>query len=302
MMNIIGHKKIYLSFSVVLAIASVVAIAVFGLKAGIDFTGGALWQIRFSDPAVSEQSVVDYLKNKSNIEAVAYRETSSRSLLIKMQNVDEARHQELLKEFTRTFGSAEELRFEAIGPAVGDQLRSKALWAIVLVLLGISVYIAISFRKVSFPVASWKYGTATLIALLHDVIVPTGVIALLGYLKGVEMDSNFIVALLVIMGFSVHDTIVVFDRIRENLLSRRNQPFEEVVNESVNQTMARSINTSLTLFLMLLVMLIVGAPSLRYFTLVLLIGTVIGTYSSIFIASPLLTIWYNFGRNKKTTK
>lgn len=301
MIHIIKHKRIFLSISVVFVVASIIIISLFGLRPGIDFTGGTLWHLQFSDPAVSEQSVLGYLKQRG-LEAIVYREVSTQSILIKTQHLSEDTRQDLFNGFSQQFGEFEELRFEAIGPAIGDQLKRKAIWAIILVLFAISIYIAISFRKVSFPVSSWKYGVATLGALVHDVLVPTGVLALLGYLKGVEMDSNFIVALLVIMGFSVHDTIVVFDRIRENLLARKNQPFEEVVNDSVNQTLARSINTSLTLVLMLVAMLVVGSPSLRYFTLILLIGTLIGTYSSIFIASSLLTIWYNFGRNKNIKK
>jgi preprotein translocase subunit SecF len=161
------------------------------------------------------------------------------------------------------------------------------------VILGISLYIAWAFRKVSAPVKSWKYGIVTLVSLFHDVSIPAGFIAILGKLKGVEIDTNFIVALLVVMGFSVHDTIVVFDRIRENLLLKRGSKVDlgAIVNFSVNETFVRSVNTSLTLILVLIAMLFFGPPSLFYFILTMLVGTVFGTYSSIFVASPLLYLW-----------
>jgi len=187
----------------------------------------------------------------------------------------------------------EEKNFSSIGPTVGSELRRKATWAILAVILGISLYIAWAFRKVSEPIKSWKYGIATLISLLHDVSIPTGMLALLGYWKGIEIDTNFIVALLVVMGFSVHDTIVVFDRIRENLLINRGRKITlgEIINYSINETLVRSINTSLTLMLVLVALLVFGPPTLFYFVLTILVGTIFGTYSSIFVASPLLYLW-----------
>jgi len=172
-------------------------------------------------------------------------------------------------------------------------LKTKAMWAIVLVLIGISLFIAWAFRKVSEPVKSWKYGIVTLITLVHDVSIPAGLLALLGYWKGIEIDTNFIVALLVVMGFSVHDTIVVFDRIRENLTLNRGRKFDlgDIIRFSVKETFTRSVNTSLTLILVLVVLLAFGPPSLFYFILTILVGTIFGTYSSIFVASPLLYLW-----------
>jgi preprotein translocase subunit SecF len=162
-----------------------------------------------------------------------------------------------------------------------------------LVLICISLYIAFVFRKTSFRIKSWKYGLITLLTLFHDVSIPTGFLAFLGWWRGIEIDVNFIVALLVVVGFSVHDTIVVFDRIRENLIVNREKRMSlaEIINYSVNETMARSINTSLTLIFVLVALIILGPPSLIYFALTILIGTVVGTYSSIFVASPLLYLW-----------
>ncbi len=169
-----------------------------------------------------------------------------------------------------------------------------------MVLVGISLYVAFAFRKVSRPISSWKYGIITLVTLFHDVSIPAGFLVVLGKLKGVEIDTNSLVALLVIMGFSVHDTIVVFDRIRENLLlDRGRSDFGTVINNSVNQTMARSINTSLTLFLVLIALFIFGPITLKYFILTLLIGTIAGAYSSIFVASPLLQVWQKFSERRR---
>jgi len=298
MLNIIGHKNIFLVFSGTLVLASIVVIGVFGLRPGIDFTGGTLWQISFSDASVSVDAIERVLLAQPEISgAVVQQETSTGSFIVRSGVISEEKHQAYSQALEERLGDFEEFRFESIGPTIGAQLRSRSIWAAILVLVAISLYIAISFRKVSYPVKSWKYGIITLGTLFHDVIIPTGILAVLGHVSGVEIDTNFIVALLVVMGFSVHDTIVVFDRIRENLISRRNlSSFDEVVNVSVNQTIARSINTSLTLVVVLLAMLLVGAPTLQLFVLIILIGTVFGTYSSIFVASPLLTLWHGFGK------
>lgn len=303
-MNIIGKKYIFITLSSVVMVASIVCIIIFGFQPAIDFTGGSLWQVRITaQTPLAPQDVKDFFMQKLNIsDAIVYKDLSSDSFMVKTKPLTEEQHQQYLKELSQ-IGSVSELRFESIGPTIGDQLRSKSIWAGILVLIGISLYIAFAFRKISRPVASWKYGIVTLIALLHDVAVPAAIISILGVTNGVEFDSNFVVALLVIMGFSVHDTIVVFDRIRENLLAKKGTvEFDTIVNDSINQTMARSINTSLTLVLVLVAMVLFGTPHLRLFVLIMLIGTVVGTYSSIFIASPLLTIWQKFGKTISTTK
>lgn len=294
-MNIIKNKKYFLGFSGVVVVLSIVAMAIFGFKTGIDFEGGTLWQIKGDIAAPQLQSFFENNLNVKNI--TVYPEPSSQSFLVRSNDISEAKHQEYLTALKSNFKNIEELRFESVGPTIGKELKTNAYEAIALVLLGISIYVAYAFRKVSFPVKSWKYGVITLITLFHDVIIPAGMLAILGKKFGIEMDTNFIVALLVVMGFSVHDTIVVFDRIRENLtLSRGKIDFDEVVDKSINQTMARSINTSLTLVLVLVALFVFGPVSLKYFILTILVGTIFGTYSSIFIASPLLTIWNKFSR------
>ncbi|MDP3800311.1 MAG: protein translocase subunit SecF, partial [bacterium] len=200
--------------------------------------------------------------------------------------------EEYFSKLQSKLGPVSELRFDTIGSSIGQELRRKAITAFILVLVGISLYIAFAFRKVSQPVNSWKYGAITLATLFHDAIIPGGLFAVLGHFFNAELDTNFIVAILVVMGFSVHDTIVVFDRIRENLrFAGHKYEFNELVNNSVNQTLVRSLNTSLTLVLVLVALYFLGSAELKYFVLTMGIGTIVGTYSSIFVASPLLTMW-----------
>lgn len=213
----------------------------------------------------------------------------------KAQDVDNAPKQEE--------GDIEEVRFESIGPTIGKELREKTVYAIILVVLSIVFYIAWVFRKVSKPVASWKYGVVTILALVHDIVIPVGIFSLLGYYFGLEVNAPFVAALLTILGYSVNDTIVVFDRIRENLLKRGHEDFQSVVNDSINQTIVRSINTSLTTLLVLVAILFFGGATIRDFVLTLIIGIISGTYSSIFIASPLLVTWHHWSlkREKRGT-
>ena len=185
-----------------------------------------------------------------------------------------------------------EKRFDSIGPVIGEELKEKSIWAMIIVLIAIVLYIAYVFKKVSKPVESWKYGISAIIALAHDVIIIMGVFSVLGYFVGAEIDAFFISALLTILGFSVNDTIVTFDRVRENLHKKQHLTFKELINTSINETITRSINTSLTTFIVLLSVFIFGGETIRFFVLALILGVVIGTYSSIFIASPLLLFWY----------
>lgn len=298
-MNVIGHKYIFLSLSGLLVAAAVLALSAFGLKQGIDFTGGTLWQIvvpgqRLTTPAEIHQVLAADLKLDDALVTVA----GDSRFLIRLKETSEADHQRYLAAFRERFGALDELGFESIGSAIGGELRRKSLWAFFIVLAAISLYVAFAFRAVSRPVRSWKYGIITLATLFHDALIPTGLFAYLGWVAGTEIGVDFIVAILVVMGFSVHDTIVVFDRIRENLKltpppdrPEKNGVFAALVNRSVNQTFARSINTSLTLVLVLAALYLLGASALRPFTLVILVGAIVGIYSSIFVASPLLVLW-----------
>ena len=263
MLNIIGKRKIFLGISGLLVIASIALVGIFGLKQGIDFVGGTLWQVKIEQEA-SINDLRSFIKSDFNLQDFTItQEPTTQSFLLRMPETSEEVHNSYLEKLETKFGAIEELRFESIGPVIGQELRTNSIWAFILVLLTISLYVAFVFRKVSYPVSSWKYGIVTLV-----------------------------VAILVVIGFSVHDTIVVLDRTRENLHHQdRGQSFAELVNTSVNQTLARSINTSLTLIFILVAMYFLGPASLSYFILIILLGTLIGTYSSICVASSLIVAW-----------
>ena len=290
-MNIIAKRKIFLGISGALIFVSIAAVTVYGLRVGPDFEGGTLWQVRV--PSATTEQIRDVLGTTLGVHnATVYAQIETNSFFVRVGHISEDDHQRYLPALRDRFGAGvEELSFETIGPAIGRELRDKAIIATILVMLGISLYVAYAFRRVSYPIRSWKYGIVTLLTLIHDAIIPVGFFAILGRVAGVEVDINFVVALLVIMGFSVHDTIVVFDRIRENImLARGNFNLPAIINESIGQTFARSVNTSLTLVLVLLAMFFFGPASLQYFVLTIMIGVIAGTYSSIFIASPALLL------------
>lgn len=293
MINIIRYKNLYFFISGILVGASIFSIAVFGFRQAIDFSGGTLWQFSLGEKGSTSLNLIEevFKKDLGINEVRLNYDLTNNYFFAKLPTITEEEHQKFLGIFKNRFPSFREESFESVGPSVGKELKKNAIFAIILVLIGISIYIAFAFRKVSKPVSSWKYGLATLLALFHDVSIPLGLLAILGHFSKVEVGTDIVVALLVVVGFSVHDTIVVFDRIRENLrLDRGKTKFEVIINNSVNQTLARSINTSLTLILVLIALLFFGPPTLKYFILVLLVGVTAGTYSSIFIASPLLIL------------
>lgn len=286
-MNIIGHKYIFLTFSGLLVLGSIMSIALWGLKLGIDFTGGSLLEIEFKNqrPEVGEiRKTLDGL----GLGNVIIQPAGEKGAILRFKDIDENTHQAILQ----SLAGSEEKRFDSIGPVIGKELKRNSITALLLALAAIVLYISFAFRKVSRPVSSWKYGIAAIFALIHDVVIPIGVFALLGHFWGVEVDTLFITALLTILGFSVHDTIVVFDRIRENLRKlKSSEPYDLTVNRSVNETIARSINTSLTVLLVLLMVIFLGGSTTKFFALTLILGITFGTYSSIFVASPILVIW-----------
>lgn len=289
--NLLDYKKYFLSFSGLMAAAALVLVLSLGFKPGIDLQGGAEWGIKSETPEFEAKAAAKLSEILSA--PVTVRHLGDGTAVLRLPPTSEAEHRAYETKL-KEIGNFEELSFTSIGPTIGAELRQKAITAMIFVLLAISLYIAFSFRKASKPIASWKYGLVTLVTLAHDVLVPAGMLAVLGWAAGVEMDTNFIVALLVVMGFSVHDTIVVFDRIREHLVRGETGNLADIINRSVRETLVRSVNTSLTLVLVLVALLVWGPASLFYFTLTILVGTVFGTYSSIFVASPLVYLW---GRN-----
>lgn len=295
MLNIIGKRKIYYAISGIFIAASIIALLLWGLKFGIDFKGGSILEVVYSDNERPETNqIIDSLKSLK-LNDLRISPVGDNDVIFRFREIDEATHQEIVKILG---GNIEERRFSSIGPTIGTELKQKSIKAVIIVLFGISLYIAWAFRKVFQPLSSWRYGAVTLAALFHDLVIPIGLFAFLGHFYGVEIGTNFIVALLVVLGFSVHDTIVVFDRIRENLKRYASLDFVSLVNQSVNETLVRSINTSFTVLLTLLALYVFGGESLRYFILALIVGIFSGTYSSIFIASPLLASWFKV-LNKK---
>lgn len=286
-MFVVQHRKIFYTFSIVLIVASFAAMIAYGFNLGIDFKGGSILEVNYeaARPAISEvtQSLAPL-----NVDA-SVRPTGDKGYLIRMKSLSEPERLAVMDTLSNKGAVKVEVkRFDSIGPLLGSEAARKSIWSVVFVLIAIVLFIAFAFRRVSKPVSSWKYGVVAIIALIHDVIVPTGIFVVLGHFKGYEIDTLFVTALLVILGFSVHDTIVVFDRVRENLRAQKNQSFEVTVGQSISQTFTRSINTSLTVILSLLVLYFVGGESTQNFTLALLIGIIAGTYSSVFIGSPLL--------------
>lgn len=291
-MIIVKLRKIWFLISAVFVITSVVFIAVWGLNFGIDFTGGSLGEIRFHDQRPEVPELRDTLA-ALDLGDFNIQPTGDRDMLLRFQFLDDEKKLSIFNELEAKYGQIEELRFDSIGPIIGEELRTKTIYAVSLVLLAIVVYVAWAFRKVSKPIASWKYGMLTLVASFHDVVIPVGVFALLGRFFGAEINAPFIAALLTILGYSVNDTIVVFDRVRENLIKTEGT-FYEIVGRSIRQTFARSINTTLTTLLVLLAIYLFGGETIKDFAFVLIIGVAVGAYSSVFIASPLLVSWEGF--------
>jgi len=310
--NFTKYSAIYYIISGLLIVGAIVCLSMFGLKFGIEFAGGSSMQVDFSRQGGIPPEAGQRPSNEAihaalkifNLGDVTIQPTGSTGAILQFKGVDEATHQQILVELNKLTPTTEK-SFQYIGPSVGQELRNKTELAIVLALLAITLYIAFAFRKVSKPVSSWKYGITSLIALFHDILVPLGVFAVLGKLYNVEITIPIIAALLTILGFSVHDTIVIFDRIRENILRRGMGQFEDTVNWSLTQTLGRSISTVLTVELVLVSLYFFGGETLKYFALALIIGITSGAYSSIFIASPLLVSWYKWSANrelKRSTK
>lgn len=310
-MNIpfISKRKYFFLFSSILTLASMVSLFLYGLKPGIDFTGGTLLELNFTGarPALAD---VQALIPESTYGSSVIQPAGDQGYIIRLRFISEDEHQQILKATREKFEVAAsdstsenrvlEESVETIGPAISESLKQRSVQAVFAVVLTIGAYIAYTFRKVSKPVASWKYGLAAIVALFHDLIITMGVFSVLGHVLGVEVGISFVLALLTILGFSVHDTIVVFDRIRENLTKYGAHDFEGTVDRALNETFIRSLNTSLTVLIVLTSLFIFGGESIKYFILALIVGIFFGTYSSIFIASSLLVSSHKWGMRKRT--
>jgi preprotein translocase subunit SecF len=295
--------KIMFGVSMVLMLASAAALASYGLNLGVDFRGGSVLEMRFKERPATE-SVITAL---SSLHIAALKDASvnpigDTDIIIKSAPLTEAEHQSVLAGMKGAFPTAEpsEVRFDSIGPAIGQELARASIWAIVVSLLAIALYIAIMFRTMSRTLSPWVMSLATMVALAHDVLIPLGVFAVLGHFAGVEISEVFVAAILTIMGYSISDTVVVFDRVRENIVRGRqakDASFGQVVHQSIMQTIVRSINTNITTLLSLVAIYFFGGSSIRSFALALIIGIFSGAYSSIFVASPLL-VWMGKGRRR----
>lgn len=293
MLQIIQKRKYAYWFSGMLTLVSVILIVMWGFNFGIDFKGGTLMEVRFAlDPAPQVSEISEKL-SAIDLKSLTVQPTGDRGVLLRYLASDEAANEQVLAALQSLDPELTQLRTDFIGGSVSDQIKKNAISGIVLSIIGIALYIAWAFRGVSGAVTSWEYGLGAVIALAHDIIIVLGLFVLLGRYYGVEIGVPFIAALLTILGYSVNDTIVVYDRVRENLMrSHRKEDFEITVNRSLNETLGRSINTSMTVLITLLAIVLFGGESIRYFGVALLAGVAFGTYSSIYIASALLVTRY----------
>ena len=290
-MNFIQKSKIFYSFSGIIITISLLSLLIWGFNFGIDFTGGSLWELSVAENInQSTEKINNYLK-ESDLGQVDIQATSENSLILRFSNISEEKHIKLLGELKEIIPSVEERRFESIGPSIGQELKTKSIWAIILVFFGILTYLWYAFRHSSLRVPSYRYGILAVLVLMHDAIFIIGLFVILGKFQGWEVNSDFLVALLVVIGYSVHDTIVVFDRIRENFKLKIKDSLENIINLSIQQTLVRALNTSLTTIFPLLTLYFFGPLSIKILVVAMISGVIIGTYSSVFLAAPLLYEW-----------
>lgn len=320
-MFLITYRKVFLSIAAIVMVGSALIIGTLGLNLGIDFTGGSLTEVSYQ--TAPEKTELENRINEQDLGGISVRESVDEAgrdaYLIRTRDLSEAERLEL-EESVISLGEAGEVsRFTSIGPVIGQELKDKALYAILGVVLIIVIYVAFAFRGIGTPVSSWTYGAITIFVLVHDVLVPTALMSVLGYVAGIEVDVLFVMALLAVLGYSVNDTIVVFDRVRENLMANRTEtrtkreeagimledveytltkPYPEIVGAAVSETLARSINTSLTTFVALVALYFLGGAVTQTFALILMAGVLAGTYSSICIASPLVVAYAQYRAKK----
>lgn len=297
-MFIIKYKKIFLSISLVLVLISIGSLLVYKLPLGIDFKGGALTEITYTENRPDVEIINQALANNEIIGGAIVQPEGDKNLIIRTKDLGETERQELVSKLNTT-GAFTLNNYTSIGPSVGRELTNKMILAIIIVSLIIILFIAYAFRGVSKPVKSWKYGVIAVITLLHDIIIPVGIFAVISRIYHAEVDTLFVVALLTVIGLSISDTIVIFDRIRENLKNKRYNTFPETVGQSLNQVYTRSINTALTVIIVLVALSIFGPSTTKVFALMMTAGMICGTYSSIFLASPMLVLAQELQDRKK---
>lgn len=291
-MKLQKYQNYFFIIPLVSSILALSAMFIWGLQPGIDLKGGSLLQVKYPDGR-PELQVVQEKVDTLDFGEVRIQPSNESDFVLRQRDLNPA-EKKSLDEALSSFGKIEEVQFNSVGPSIGAELMQKAWWAIAMITLLTISFIAFAFRGISVPVASWKYGVVAIITLLHDILIPTGLFAYLGYARDAEVGALFIVALLTILGISINDTIVVFDRIRENLnlniVAKKVEPFADLVWRSITQTLTRSVNTSVTVIVMLVALYWVGPESTQDFALTLIVGMIAGTYSSILVASPLLIL------------
>jgi preprotein translocase subunit SecF len=324
-MKIIANRKLFLIIGALIVLAAATIVATLGLKPSIDFTGGSLTEVRYSN--LPDKSEVEGTLSELGIGTVSVRHSTSdvgHGYLVSTKDLNEEERTKLGDSLISLGEGGEISRFTSIGPVIGQELKDKAVWAIGAVLFLTICYVAFAFRGVGWPVSSWVYGGITILVLFHDILVPMAAMSLMGYFLGAEADILFVTVLLTILGYSVNDTIVIFDRVRETLRANRTEskkmvkviggmdqeeityrltkPFDEIVGQAVSETMARSINTSLTVVLALVALYFFGSSVTQNFITILLVGVLAGAYSSIFIASPLLVAYEEWNHKRRSVK
>lgn len=290
-------SSLWLGISGALVALALVALVVFGLQYGVDFTGGTLVELRI--PSLQHTDNLRSVLDAAGYTEMTVQAGEGEQVFVHAETLSEEAHQQLLAIIQSSYGDATEAQYTFVGPSVGAELRRSAMIAVVLLLVLIALYVAWAFRNVGSRVSSWKFGVATLVTAAHDVIIPLGVFAVLGKVWGYQVDTAFVAAILTILGYSINDTIVVFDRTREHLARKQlDKSFREIVNTSVNETFARSVNTTLAVLFPLLAIFFIGGDSTRPFVVALIVGILSGAYSSIFVASPLLVLWQERSEKK----
>jgi len=281
------HKANY-AFFIILTLATIVCIVMFGLNLGIDFLGGTLWEVTFENRPAN--AVIQEKLNSFNLGENIIQPTGENSVILRFKNIDEETHQKMLVELNK-ISKVEERRFESVGPTIGKELREKTITLIIISLIALLIYIAISFRKLKWPISGWQYGLVSIITLTLDILFTLLVLILLGRFYNVQFNVAIVAALLTIMGYTINDKVIVFDRVRENVLRTRSDNFAETVDQSLNQILGRSLSTGTCTLFVLFALFFFGGETLKYFSLTLIIGIIVGTYTSLFVASSLLVSW-----------
>ncbi|MDD2731808.1 MAG: protein translocase subunit SecF [Candidatus Pacebacteria bacterium] len=291
-MNLMKYRKIYLVFSGLLIILSIVFVLVFGLKLSIDFTGGSILELSYKKDRPSNPQILTELSGL-DLGSVSVQSIGDKGVILKMKDINEEAVQQIISKLSLSGSEIVKERFETIGPSIGKELKDKTYLVVILSLFAIVIYIALAFRRIQRPLSSWYYGIGSLFNLLFDILIPLSVFSILGRIYNIEISIPIVAAFLTILGYSINNTVVVFDRIRENLL-KRGGFFEDVINTSIAQTLSRQVNTGLTTLFGSMAIFLFGGQTLKYFSLALSLGILAGIYSSIFLANSILISWFKF--------